>query len=99
MKKSAFLTRIAYGSGDVACNIVYGMISSLLVLFYTDYAGVAAYLAGLVMLISRIFDGVSDIVMVWVVSKTHSKYVQSRPWILRAALPYSVGAVLLFCIP
>lgn len=31
---------MAYGSGDVACNIVYGMISTLLVMFYTDYAGV-----------------------------------------------------------
>ena len=97
--KIGFLTRAAYGSGDVACNIVYGMISSLLVLFYTDYAGVAAYLAGLVMLVSRIFDGISDIIMGWIVSRTHSKYGQSRPWILRMALPYSVGAVLLFCIP
>lgn len=94
-----FLTRVAYGSGDVACNIVYGMISSLLVLFYTDYAGVAAYLAGLVMLISRIFDGVSDIVMGYIVSKTHSRFGQSRPWMLRMAIPYAVGAVLLFTIP
>ncbi len=93
------ITRVAYGSGDVACNIVYGMISTLLVLFYTDYAGVPAYLAGLVMLISRIFDGVSDVVMGYVVSKTKSRYGQSRPWILRMALPYAMGAVLLFTIP
>ena len=93
------LTRIAYGSGDVACNIVYGMISTLLVLFYTDYAGVSPALVGLVMLLSRLFDGVSDIVMGYVVSKTHSRFGQSRPWILRMALPYAVCAVLLFTIP
>lgn len=28
--------RIAYGCGDTACNIVFGMISTLLTLFYTD---------------------------------------------------------------
>ena len=33
-------TRIAYGCGDTACNIVFGMISTLLTLFYTDYAGI-----------------------------------------------------------
>ncbi len=97
--KIGFLTRVAYGSGDVACNIVYGMISTLLVLFYTDYAGVPAYLAGLVMLISRIFDGVSDVVMGYIVSRTHSRFGQSRPWIIRMALPYAIGAVLLFTIP
>ena len=31
--------RLAYGYGDTACNIVFGMISTLLTLFYTDYAG------------------------------------------------------------
>ena len=32
--------RLAYGCGDTACNIVFGMISTLLTLFYTDYAGI-----------------------------------------------------------
>lgn len=94
-----FLTRIAYGSGDVACNIVYGMISTLLVLFYTDYAGISPVIVGTVMMLSRIFDGVSDVVMGYIVSRTHSRWGQSRPWILWMALPYAVGAVLLFTVP
>lgn len=32
-------TRIAYGLGDTACNVVFGMITALLTLFYTDYCG------------------------------------------------------------
>lgn len=92
-------TRMAYGSGDVACNIVYGMISTLLVMFYTDYAGVSPILVGSVMLISRIFDGFSDVVMGYIVSRTNTRWGQSRPWILWMALPYSLGAVLLFTIP
>ncbi len=40
-------TRIAYGCGDTACNIVYGMISSLMTLFYTDYAGISPITADL----------------------------------------------------
>lgn len=92
-------TKIAYGSGDVACNIVYGMISTLLVMFYTDYAGVSPMLVGTVMMLSRIFDGISDVIMGYIVSKTKSKWGQSRPWILWMALPYAIGAVLLFTVP
>lgn len=95
----SFTTKIAYGSGDVACNIVYGMISTLLVLFYTDYAGVSPYLVGIVMMLSRIFDGVSDVIMGYIVSKTHSRWGQSRPWIIWMAAPYALGAVLLFTVP
>lgn len=80
--KINILTRLAYGGGDVACNVVYGMIATLLTLFYTDYAGVSVATVGLVMLISRFFDGGSDVVMGFIVDRTHSKWGQSRPWIL-----------------
>lgn len=92
-------TRIAYGGADVACNIVFGMISTLLVLFYTDYIGVPAVTIGLVMLISRALDGFSDVIMGFIVERTKSKWGQSRPWILWTALPYAIGAVILFTVP
>lgn len=67
-------TRFAYGCGDTAFNVVFGMISTLLTLFYTDYVGVSAATVGLVMLLSRIFDGVSDAVMGVIVEKTDTKW-------------------------
>lgn len=99
MKKITFGTRIAYGSGDAACNIVSGMISTLLTLFYTDYAGVSPLTIGMVMLISRIFDGSSDMIMGFVVDRTKSKWGKSRPWILWMAIPYAIAAVLMFTVP
>lgn len=92
-------TRLGYGSGDVACNIVFGMISTLLTLFYTDYVGVSPAIVGMVMLISRIFDGTSDVIMGVIVNKTNSKWGKARPYILWMAVPYAVSSVLLFCIP
>ena len=97
--KINILTRLAYGGGDVACNVVYGMIATLLTLFYTDYAGVSVATVGLVMLISRFFDGGSDVVMGFIVDRTHSKWGQSRPWILWMSLPYALSAILLFSVP
>ena len=97
--KLSFAARVSYGCGDTACNVVFGMISTLLTLFYTDYVGVAAAAVGMVMLISRVFDGFSDVVMGLLVERTNSRWGKSRPWILWMAVPYAVSAVLLFTVP
>lgn len=97
--KLSWKVRFAYGCGDTACNVVFGMISTVLTLFYTDYVGINAATIGLVMLISRLFDGFSDVVMGIIVEKTNSRWGKSRPWILWMSLPYAVAAVLLFAVP
>ena len=91
--------RFAYGCGDTACNVVFGMISTLLTLFYTDYVGINPATIGLIMLISRMFDGVSDAIMGLIVERTKSKWGKSRPWILWMSVPFAVSAVLLFAVP
>ena len=93
-------TRLSYGCGDVACNIVMaGMVNSLLTLFYTDYANVPIATVGLVMLISRFFDGTSDVIMGVLVNRTHSRWGKARPWLLWMALPYVICSISLFCVP
>ncbi|MGN0484780.1 MAG: MFS transporter [Lachnospiraceae bacterium] len=98
-KKLTWGTRVSYAGGDVACNVIFGMIGTLLTLFYTDYVGVNAAVVGMVMLISRMFDGVSDMVMGVIVENTKSKWGKSRPWILWMSVPYALSAVLLFTVP
>ena len=75
------------------------MLSTILTLFYTDYVGIPAATVGLVMLLSRVFDGVSDMIMGVVVEKTHSKWGKSRPWLLWMSVPFAISAVLLFTVP
>ena len=91
--------RIAYGGGDAAANIVFGMISTILTLFYTDYAGIPAATVGMVMLLCRVFDGFSDVIMGYIIENTHSKYGKARPWLLWMCVPYAISAVLLFAVP
>lgn len=92
-------TRIAYGLGDTACNILFGMISALITLFYTDYAGVSITIVGLVMLVSRIFDGISDLIMGVIVAKTKSRWGKCRPWLLWMSVPFALSAVAMFFVP
>lgn len=97
--KKLWLTRFAYGSGDAACNIALGMMSSILILFYTDYIGIDPATVGVVMLISRFVDGAATLVVGWLSEKTRSRHGKFRPWILWSAIPYAVSLVLLFTVP
>lgn len=90
--------KISYGLGDVASNIMFGLIA-LLTMFYTDYVGISAGAVGLIMVVSRVIDAVSDIVMGYVIDRTDSKYGKARPWLLRLAIPYSLSIVLMFTVP
>ena len=98
-EKLTFGTRVAYGCGDTACNVVYGMITTLLTLFYTDYVGLPVATVGIVMLVSRVFDGMADIIMGFIVNRTNTKWGKARPWIIWMSVPYCVTAVALFTVP
>lgn len=91
--------KISYGLGDMSCNVVNGLVFSLITLFYTDYVGVSAATVGLVMLLSRIFDGFSDVIMGIIVSKTKSKWGEARPWLLWVAAPYGLATIAMLTVP
>ena len=93
------LERFSYGCGDFGCNIIYTAMSAFLLFYYTDYAGVSALAVGTIMMISRVFDGVSDLVMGVIVDRTRSKFGKARPWILRMCVPFALAGILLFSVP
>jgi len=97
--KLGFLERVAYGMGDYAGNLVYSAISAFLLVYYTDVLGVAAATAANVMAVSKIFDGVSDLIMGRIVDNTKSKWGKARPWIIRMSIPLAVCTVLMFSVP
>ena len=97
--KTSLFEKISYGMGDVACNVVFALTSGLVTYFYTNVMGVSAALVGMIMLISRIFDGVSDVTIGVIMDKIHSKHGRGRAWILWMMIPYGVTAVALFCLP
>lgn len=86
--------RLAYGCGDFSSNIMYSAMAAFLMFYYTDYIGVSAAVVGSIMLFSRIFDGISDLIMGVIIDRTKSPFGKARIWILRL-----VGTVLLFSVP
>lgn len=93
------IEKIAYGTGDVACNIVFALTTSLLLYFYTNVVHVNVFTIGLIMMVSRIFDGISDVLIGFLIDRTKSKHGRARAWILWMMFPYALSAVLLFTVP
>ncbi|WP_302471898.1 MFS transporter [Blautia massiliensis (ex Durand et al. 2017)] len=90
---------MAYGCGDFSSNIMYSAMAAFLMFYYTDYIGVSAAVVGSIMLFSRIFDGISDLIMGVIIDRTKSPFGKARIWILRLVIPYAIGTVLLFSVP
>ena len=89
--KISFWERFSYGCGDLGCNIIYSAMSAFLLFYYTDYVHVSAATIGTIMLLSRVFDGVTDLIMGVIVDRTKSRFGKCRslcpcrnPAVLRA---------------
>lgn len=91
--------RLAYGCGDFSSNIMYSAMAAFLMFYYTDYIGVSAAVVGSIMLFSRIFDGISDLIMGVIIDRTNTPFGKARIWILRLVIPYAIGTVMLFSVP
>ena len=62
-KSTSFSEKVLYGLGDVGVNLIWILPSSFLTMYYTDSALLGASFVGTMMLICRLFDGISDIFM------------------------------------
>lgn len=91
--------KFAYGCGEISTNIVFTIATSLLVMFYTDVAHVSAAAVGMIIAVSQVFNGISDIAAGFIVDRTRSKYGRARVWMLRMSIPYAIAAVLLMTVP
>ncbi|MFP7224597.1 glycoside-pentoside-hexuronide (GPH):cation symporter [Priestia filamentosa] len=91
--------KVSYGLGNLSANLLITTANSFIVFFYTEIAGIAAATVGTLLLIARIFDGVTDLGMGMIVDKTKSKYGKARPWLLWMVIPYILAMVLLFTSP
>lgn len=93
------IQRISYGSLDVAGNLLYCFGSTYILYFYTDVAGISLAVAGIILLLARIVDGIDAPVWGIIIDKTHSRYGKCRPWFLWLPLPFAVFSALSFWSP
>jgi GPH family glycoside/pentoside/hexuronide:cation symporter len=91
--------KIGYGFGDMASSMFWKLISYFLPFFYTNVFGLGLDTAAFLMLITRIWDAVSDPMMGIIADRTNTRWGKYRPYLLFFAVPFSVAGVLLFTTP
>ena len=91
--------KIGYGSGDIAGNVVYALLSAFVMIFLTDTVGMNAGIVGTLIAVSKLFDGVSDIFFGSMIDKTHSKMGKARPWMFYGYFGCAICLVAIFIIP
>lgn len=91
--------KVSYGCGDLASNLILVLTSTFVAYFYTDALGLNAAIIGSIMMFSRFADGVTDMLMGYVMDRVKTKYGKARPWLLWLAIPIAVACVLVFLVP
>ena len=91
--------RIGYGSGSVATG-AFGTVPGLMLLPYlTDTLGVAALVAGLIVLLPKAWDVVLNPIAGQISDRTSDPRGPRRPYLLRAGIPLAVAFALIFAAP
>ena len=91
--------KLAYGIGCFGQNMAYYFLSNYILFFYTDVFYILPAAAGLILLITKIWDAVNDPIMGIFVDRTRSKWGKFRPWIIFTPIFFVPISILCFSAP
>lgn len=92
-------TKLAYGSGSLANTIPLALQNLFWLFFLTNVAGLNPSLAGTVLLIGKIWDGINDPLIGWLSDHTCSRWGRRYPWIVLGAIPFGIFLTLQWIVP
>ncbi len=90
---------VSYGFAGFGQNMVYGMMNTYLMIFYTDVFIIPSTTVGTMFLIAKLWDAINDPIMGTFVDRTRTKYGKMRPYLLYMPVPIAVITILLFIAP
>ena len=99
MKKVSGFEKFAYSMGAFGQNFAYAIMSTYLMIFYTDSFGMATATAGTLFLVARIWDAVLDPLIGLLVDRTNLKSGKFRPFILIGGVLAGLFTILCFFNP
>ena len=93
------IEKIGYGLGDFGSNVVFQTVIILLPSFYTDVFGLAPAAMGLMFLVVRLLDTVTDPIMGVIADNTNTRWGKFRPYLLWFSVPFAIVFVLTYWTP
>ncbi len=98
-QKLSVLEKIGYGSGDAAVNVVFSSMVLIISYFYIDVFGLRPRDMGLLFLLVRIIDAVTDPLMGLITDKYTSRWGRYRQYFLFLSVPFGISVFLTFTTP
>ena len=91
--------KIGYGFGDMASSMFWKIFSYYLPIFYSDVFGLRPAHAATLLLITKLYDAVSDPMMGLIADRTQTRWGKYRPYLLWMAVPFAIAGILSFYVP
>lgn len=94
---------LGYLLGPAGALLLNAVLATYLNVYYTDVLKLTHVWGGAFLVIfpivSKIIDAVTNVVMGYIIDRTHTKEGKARPWLLLSALLLTVTGILLFTVP
>ena len=92
-KRSKFLNSLLWTSGTIGGGVIY-LLTAQLSYALTESFSVSAIYVGTVFLVSRVFDGITDLIAGNIIDRTHTKWGKARIYDLFMIIAW---VFLIFC--
>jgi GPH family glycoside/pentoside/hexuronide:cation symporter len=99
IQKISIREKIGYSLGDTASNLFFQTFIYFMLFFYTDVFGITTKAAGIMFIITKIWDAVNDPMMGMIADRTNTRWGKFRPYLIWGAIPLGVLGVLTFTTP
>lgn len=87
---------VGYGLGDFAFNFYWLPLQVFLLNYYTDVLGLSSGVAGTIIMICLVWDGIIDPIIGIVANRTRSRFGRYRPYMLFGSVPLAASFALMF---
>lgn len=89
--------KIGYAFGDMGCNFSFQLVSSYMYLFYTQCIGLSAKHWAWIIVVSKVWDAVNDVIIGSMVDRTHiGKKSKFMPWISIGSVGLVFFSIMIF---
>lgn len=99
MIKTKLSEKIGYGFGDMSSSMFWKIFSYYLPFFYSNIFGLRLDQVALLLVITRVWDAVSDPMMGILADRTQTRWGKYRPYLLLMAAPFALCGIMLFSTP
>lgn len=94
---------LGYLLGPCGSLLLNAVLATYLNVYYTDVLNLTGMWGGLFLMIfpiiSKVIDAITNVIMGYIIDRTHTKQGKARPWLLLSAVVLPISGILLFTVP